>query len=1076
MADNKFLVDFNLNQNELQNVVIQNLATAPSNPKEGQIYFNTTDHTLYVYVNNAWADALSQGMIYNEGTGIDITGATISIDDTVVATKTFTGSTYVPLTREINGQALNSDITLDADDVGAVPTTRTVNGKALSSDIVLDASDVNALPDTTTINDLTTTAQQNALNSGIDSTKVTQITTNQTDISTINSKIPSQATSTNQLADKDFVNSSVGTNTADYISNNGQPFTSLAELEAYTGTVTNNDYAFVVTTDAAGNTVYNRYKYSTATTPASWAFEYALNNSSFTANQWAAINSGATSTNIAQIATNASDISALQTIVAGKQDIIDDLGTIRSNAQAGKNASDTIATYGNIVTHNVSEFATAAQGAKADTACQKITVTNPALTPTGGVCTWTITNTLATADITVCMYEVSTNQQVYSQVTTSSSTVVIKMNSTSNIAAGTYKAVIVGQRMSANSRFLNLDTDGTLSANSDTIVPSQKAIKTYVDNHSGGITWGNITGTLSNQTDLQSELNKKFELPSQTGQSGKFLTTDGTDASWGDINIPDNVYTSDNLVAGTNISIDQVQSSGGIDNSTLALFHLNGDLQDSSPYASTIYDPETAVPRTGTFADGKWNQQALVTTSGRCSWANTANAWSSNMSASGITLDFWFYIDSNNNDSGYNIVVFDGEMGVAINIQIGTDTGLKFYINGDNISANIPDFTTNTWYHCAVTSNMDIGRDVVYINGKAVYRTLNSVDYTNGISRFIFGNLGGLIRYQEMRLSAGVLYDGDFTPPTAPYRADPIQQNVINCTLDVSSKTANAVLDQSDGITAIKTWTGTQDGYDAIATKDNDTLYYTPENIIPNKAIYVVYEWKQGKDWCRVWSDGWCEQGGYCPQSGGTLTSPVTVNLHREMRDTNYTILFTRTAATTTQNVTGHVGSAVDWTTTSFTYAFTGGSGHCMWEVKGYCAEVPNAGSSVVSWAEAADRNLSNLTTTGKIVGAGLAMPSDRYINLTLGASETTYTAPANGWFLLYFHTTTSGDRWAQLVNESKNDFVNRITTNIASDFSICLPVNKGDIVLLQYANINLAYSWNKFRFYYAVGSESEAN
>lgn len=441
MADNKILVDLNLNQNELQNVVIQNLAIAPSNPKEGQLYFNTADHTLYVYVNNAWVDALSQGMIYNEGTGIDITGATISIDDTVVATKTFTENTYVPLTREINGQSLNSDITLDADDVGAVPTTRTVNGKALSSDIVLDASDVDALPDTTTINDLTTTAQQNALNSGIDSTKVTQITINQTDISTINSKIPSQATSTNQLADKDFVNSSVGTNTANYISNNGQPFTSLAELEAYTGTVTNNDYAFVVTTDAAGNTVYNRYKYSTATTPASWAFEYALNNSSFTANQWAAINSGATSTNIAQIATNASDIATLQT---GKQDTISDLSTIRSNAQAGKNASDTIVTYGNIVTHSVSEFATAAQGAKADTACQKITATNPSLTPTGGVCTWTITNTLDTADVNVNLYESATGNKVIASVTLSSASVVVKINSASDITAGAYKAVIIG--------------------------------------------------------------------------------------------------------------------------------------------------------------------------------------------------------------------------------------------------------------------------------------------------------------------------------------------------------------------------------------------------------------------------------------------------------------------------------------------------------------------------------------------------------------------------------------------------------------------------------------------------------
>lgn len=47
-------------------------------------------------------------------------------------------------------------------------------------------------------------------------------------------------------------------------------------------------------------------------------------------------------------------------------------------------------------------------------------------------------------------------------------------------------------------------------------------------------TWGGITGTLSNQTDLQTALNaKQNSLPAQTGNSGKFLTTDGTNLSWG---------------------------------------------------------------------------------------------------------------------------------------------------------------------------------------------------------------------------------------------------------------------------------------------------------------------------------------------------------------------------------------------------------------------------------------------------------------------------------------------------------------------------------------------------------------
>lgn len=92
-----------------------------------------------------------------------------------------------------------------------------------------------------------------------------------------------------------FVNSSIATNTANYISNNGNPFTSVEQLNAYTGTVTNNDYAFITGTDDAGNTYYDRYKATVSGSTVTWALEYRLNNSSFTAAQWAAINSGVTS-------------------------------------------------------------------------------------------------------------------------------------------------------------------------------------------------------------------------------------------------------------------------------------------------------------------------------------------------------------------------------------------------------------------------------------------------------------------------------------------------------------------------------------------------------------------------------------------------------------------------------------------------------------------------------------------------------------------------------------------------------------------------------------------------------------
>ena len=46
--------DLNLSQSELQNAAIQNLASAPSNPVAGQIYYNTASNTVFVWAVTGW--------------------------------------------------------------------------------------------------------------------------------------------------------------------------------------------------------------------------------------------------------------------------------------------------------------------------------------------------------------------------------------------------------------------------------------------------------------------------------------------------------------------------------------------------------------------------------------------------------------------------------------------------------------------------------------------------------------------------------------------------------------------------------------------------------------------------------------------------------------------------------------------------------------------------------------------------------------------------------------------------------------------------------------------------------------
>lgn len=111
-------------------------------------------------------------------------------------------------------------------------------------------------------------------------------------VTTIEGLIPNSASAENQLADKNFVNSSVSSVTATFRGN----FATKADLDAWQtenpGVAKQNDYAIVEQDETHSNQQW-RYTYQTED---GWVAQYKVNDAPFTQAQTDAINSGITKT------------------------------------------------------------------------------------------------------------------------------------------------------------------------------------------------------------------------------------------------------------------------------------------------------------------------------------------------------------------------------------------------------------------------------------------------------------------------------------------------------------------------------------------------------------------------------------------------------------------------------------------------------------------------------------------------------------------------------------------------------------------------------------------------------------
>jgi hypothetical protein len=106
----KILTNYDFKQNEIQNVAVQRLATAPTTPSpvKGQIYFDTTANRLFCFNGTEWI-------------GADSIGATMTGDDIITA---------------LNG----SSLTIDNDNLSSAVNTAINNSHIQNTDIGTSSS------------------------------------------------------------------------------------------------------------------------------------------------------------------------------------------------------------------------------------------------------------------------------------------------------------------------------------------------------------------------------------------------------------------------------------------------------------------------------------------------------------------------------------------------------------------------------------------------------------------------------------------------------------------------------------------------------------------------------------------------------------------------------------------------------------------------------------------------------------------------------------------------------------------------------------------------------------------------
>lgn len=257
---------------------------------------------------------------------------------------------------------------------------------------------------------------------------------------------------------------------------------------------------------------------------------------------------------------------------------------------------------------------------------------------------------------------------------------------------------------------------------------------------------------------------------------------------WRSYPLSSDVWTPENLIAGTNISITQVPSPV-IDEHTLALWNFESGVND-------IIHNIAANTNSG---DGTPSQSATKKFGeyGGVSSARLVYNLSSVLpeGTKQFTLDWWEYSTSIDNSFGEVYLCNYTNINTRPPV-VGIDGGqYYFYVNSQSQylgSSAMGSFPKQTWMHRCLTVDSETGVGKYYQNGNLI-TTLTVTPFSISATNFslLINSTYGKV-YDEIRVSDVIRWDSNFTPFDEPYTSGGTAVYTIDATDSYTTKNVTA--------------------------------------------------------------------------------------------------------------------------------------------------------------------------------------------------------------------------------------------------------------------------------------------